>query len=124
MYFVTIAFCVEDTILKWIVFIEIHNLQAKSPLYKMWNILSNSCEHFKQALLFDSSIVAKGNWVGLKIFPGLNSAFTLNQKLSKEVLHGWDTEFFMKTGMGNLDVEMQVSWRWEGDWYSSQFYNA
>ena len=99
-------FTESERVLKWIIFTEIHNLQAKSPLYKMWNVLSNSCEHFKRALLFGNSIVAKGNWVGFKIFLGLNSAFTLNQKLSKQVLHGWGTELFMKTGMGNWDVEM------------------
>lgn len=70
-------------VLKWIVFIEIHYLQAKSPLYKMWNVLSNSCEYLKHALLFNGLTVAKENLVSFRIFLGFNSAFTFNQRLSK-----------------------------------------
>lgn len=93
---------------KWVwdeFFIGIHNFQAKSPLYKMWNVLSSSCECFKRALLFDGPTVAKGNGVGFKIFLGFNSAFPPNRE--QMAPHGWDTELFMKTGMWNWDVEMQ-----------------
>lgn len=80
-------FTENEMTLKWIVFIDIHNLQAQSSLYKMWNVLSNSCEHFKRALLLNGSTVAKGNWAGFKIFLRFNFAFT-NQTLRKQALLG------------------------------------